>query len=47
VSAHPDNQNPNDKAYDFTTKFQRGENYERGKSLIIPINLVKEINPSC
>ncbi|CDW71154.1 UNKNOWN [Stylonychia lemnae] len=47
VSGHPSKQYPSSEEHDFTTRFQRGENFGRGKALIVPMNLLKEINPSC
>ena len=38
---------PTNETYDFTTKFLRGGNYAHGKSLFLPIALLKTLNPAC
>ncbi len=32
---------------DFSTKYQKGENFALGKTLLLPMELLKTLNPSC
>lgn len=47
VSANPNNKNPTNETADFTTKYQTGSNFAKGKTLLIPMKLVINKNPSC
>lgn len=38
---------PTDKDYEFTTKFLKGDSYSKGKTLIIPSELIKKNNAAC
>lgn len=38
---------PNETNYEFTTKFMKGDNFAKGKTLIIPAELIKKNNLAC
>eukprot|EP00347_Sterkiella_histriomuscorum_P020253 403338511 len=47
VSANPNVKDPKNETADFSTKYQRGGNYTKGKTLIIPMDLIIQKNDAC